>query len=85
MTELSASPFVLFYLTEYNNIVVMCFLNVILFYGGYLGNIIPTNTLVEGLHGLHILSNSTSIYLLESVINVVNISAKAIVLTYGFI
>ncbi|MFD2932132.1 NADH-quinone oxidoreductase subunit H, partial [Klebsiella pneumoniae] len=36
MTELSASPFVLFYLQEYNNIVFMAYINTTL-YIGYIG------------------------------------------------
>jgi NADH-ubiquinone oxidoreductase chain 1 len=81
MTELSASPFVLFYLTEYNNIVVMCFLNVILFYGGYMFNIIPLETIINIFN----INNFNYIYMLESLIYVLNISIKAIILMYGFI
>nr|YP_008475055.1 NADH dehydrogenase subunit 1 [Cyberlindnera jadinii]AGS44361.1 NADH dehydrogenase subunit 1 [Cyberlindnera jadinii] len=81
MTELSASPFVLFYLTEYNNIVVMCFLNVILFYGGYMFNLIPVETIINVFN----INNFNYIYVLESVTYVINISIKAIILMYGFI
>ena len=79
MTELSASPFVLFYLTEYNNIVIMCFMNIILFYGGY--NIISINWLLD----LFNINNNNLIYLLELLFNSISISFKSILLTYGFI
>ncbi|MBY3555976.1 NADH-quinone oxidoreductase subunit H [Modestobacter lapidis] len=36
LTEMSASPFVLFFLSEYSNIMLICCLNIILFLGGYL-------------------------------------------------
>lgn len=81
MTELSASPFVSFYLTEYNNIVVICFLNVILFYGGYIGNILPIQTLINIFN----INNLSYIYLLESISYALSISIKSIILIYGFI
>lgn len=79
MTELSASPFVLFYLQEYNNIVIMCFINIILFFGGY--NSININLLLD----LFNIDNNNIIYLLNNLFNVISISFKSIILTYGFI
>uniref|UniRef100_S5TGQ8 NADH-ubiquinone oxidoreductase chain 1 n=1 Tax=[Candida] norvegica TaxID=49330 RepID=S5TGQ8_9ASCO len=79
MTELSASPFVLFYLTEYNNIVIMCFINIILFYGGY--NIFSINWLIN----LFSINNNNLLFFIELLFNSISISIKAIILTYGFI
>lgn len=89
MTELSASPFVLFYLQEYNNIVVMCFLNIILFFGGYLflfpfigdGSFLLNSIINYSPIEL----NFNFIYLIEIIFYVINISIKSIFLTYGFI
>nr|YP_008475203.1 NADH dehydrogenase subunit 1 [Wickerhamomyces mucosus]AGS44512.1 NADH dehydrogenase subunit 1 [Wickerhamomyces mucosus] len=81
MTELSASPFVLFYLTEYNNIIVMCFINVILFFGGYIFDILPINYIIS----LFNINNFYYIYYIEYLLYVLNISIKVIILVYGFI
>jgi len=51
MTEHSASVFVFFFLAEYASIILICVLNSILFFGGYLC-IIPVELLIDILYNL---------------------------------
>lgn len=58
MTELSAAPFVLFYLQEYNNIIIMAYITTILFIGGYIP-IYPLHYIIDYI--LYIISTYTII------------------------
>jgi NADH-ubiquinone oxidoreductase chain 1 len=49
MTEHSASVFVFFFLAEYASIILICILNSILFFGGYL-SIVPTEIILDLLN-----------------------------------
>lgn len=80
MTELSASPFVLFFLSEYSNIMLICCLNTILFLGGYLNFNFITNLLSN-----NILNNTICLYLLEGFIYGISLGIKANILMYTFI
>ena len=57
MTEHSASVFVFFFLAEYASIILICVLNSILFFGGYLC-IIPVELLIDILYNLFGINSS---------------------------
>jgi NADH-ubiquinone oxidoreductase chain 1 len=57
MTEHSASVFVFFFLAEYASIILICVLNSILFFGGYLC-IIPVEFLIDIFYSLFGINNS---------------------------
>ncbi|CAG7932797.1 unnamed protein product [Penicillium olsonii] len=57
MTEHSASVFVFFFLAEYASIILICVLNSILFFGGYLC-IIPVELLIDILYTLFGINSS---------------------------
>src|SRR6195952_435742 len=57
MTEHSASVFVFFFLAEYASIILICVLNSILFFGGYLC-IIPVEFLIDILYSLFGINSS---------------------------
>lgn len=80
MTELSASPFVLFFLAEYSNIMLICCLNIILFLGGYLNSNLITN-----LFSINLLSNSILLVLIEGLIYGASLGIKANILMFTFI
>lgn len=85
MTEHSASIFVFFFLAEYGSIVLLCMLNAILFFGGYL-SIIPTSLLFDVLHSVFGIEHSV----LESMFSWVsssplNLILKTILLVFTFI
>ncbi len=80
MTELSASPFVLFFLSEYSNIMLICCLNITLFLGGYLNFHFFTN-----LFSVEILSNSIFLILIEGLIYGASLGIKANILMFTFI
>lgn len=80
MTELSASPFVLFFLSEYSNIMLICCLNIILFLGGYLNFDLFTN-----LFSVNLLSNSISLIIIEGLIYGASLGIKANILMFTFI
>lgn len=77
MTELSASPFVLFFLAEYSNIMLICGLNTILFLGGYLNFHFITNLLY--------LTDSVWLSLFEGIIYGLSFGIKVNMLMYTFI
>lgn len=80
MTELSASPFVLFFLSEYSNIMLICCLNITLFLGGYLNINLFTNLLSVGF-----LSNSIFLTTIEGLIYGASLGIKANILMFTFI
>ncbi len=80
LTEMSASPFVLFFLSEYSNIMLICCLNIILFLGGYLNFSWITNGLSLGF-----LSNSVLLVILEGLIYGASLGFKANILMFTFI
>lgn len=87
MTELSASPFVLFYLQEYNNIIIMAYLNTILFIGGYIP-LYPIHYIIDyTLYyiSIYIINNVYIIYFIEGLIHANIIAIKVIILLYTFI
>ena len=73
MTELSASPFVIFFLSEYTSMVLMSMLTSIFFFGGYLFPIFDINSLFYLLLTLnyfillYLLCSFASVLLLSSV------------------
>lgn len=87
MTELSASPFVLFYLQEYNNITVMAYINSLLFLGGYIP-LYPFNIIIDYILyfiNAYIFNNVYIINLIEGIIYSNIYSIKSILLMYTFI
>jgi NADH-ubiquinone oxidoreductase chain 1 len=58
MTEHSASVFVFFFLAEYASIILICVLNSILFFGGYLC-IIPVELIIDILYNIFGVNSST--------------------------
>lgn len=80
MTELSASPFVLFFLSEYSNIMLICCLNITLFLGGYLNSHYITNLL-----SIELLNDSFILILLEGFIYGASLGLKANLLMFTFI
>jgi NADH-ubiquinone oxidoreductase chain 1 len=57
MTEHSASVFVFFFLAEYASIILICVLNSILFFGGYLC-IIPVEFIIDIFYSLFGINSS---------------------------
>jgi NADH-ubiquinone oxidoreductase chain 1 len=85
MTEHSASIFVFFFLAEYSSIVLICMLNSILFFGGYLF-ILPVDLTIEILNTVFGIDNS----ILQSVfLNVssspINLAIKTSAFVFAFI
>jgi NADH-ubiquinone oxidoreductase chain 1 len=85
MTEHSASIFVFFFLAEYSSIVLICMLNSILFFGGYLF-ILPVDLIIEILNTVFGIDNS----ILQSVfLNVssspINLGIKTALFVFIFI
>jgi len=85
MTEHSASIFVFFFLAEYSSIVLICMLNSILFFGGYLF-ILPVDLIIEILNTVFGIDNS----ILQSVfLNVssspINLAIKTSLFVFTFI
>jgi NADH-ubiquinone oxidoreductase chain 1 len=85
MTEHSASIFVFFFLAEYSSIVLICMLNSILFFGGYLF-ILPVDLIIEILNTVFGIDNS----ILQSVfLNVssspINLAIKTALFVFTFI
>ena len=85
MTEHSASIFVFFFLAEYASIVLICVLNSILFFGGYLF-ILPVDFIIEILNTIFGIDNS----ILQSIfLNVssspINLAIKTSLFIFAFI
>jgi NADH-ubiquinone oxidoreductase chain 1 len=85
MTEHSASIFVFFFLAEYASIVLICILNSILFFGGYLF-ILPVDFIIEILNTIFGIDNS----ILQSIfLNVssspINLAIKTALFIFAFI
>jgi NADH-ubiquinone oxidoreductase chain 1 len=85
MTEHSASIFVFFFLAEYASIVLICILNSILFFGGYLF-ILPVDFIIDILNSLFGIDNS----ILQSIfLNVssspINLAIKTAFFVFAFI
>lgn len=85
MTEHSASIFVFFFLAEYASIVLICILNSILFFGGYLF-ILPVDLIIEILNSIFGIDNS----ILQSIfLNVssspINLAIKTALFIFAFI
>ncbi|CAG8905040.1 unnamed protein product [Penicillium egyptiacum] len=75
MTEHSASVFVFFFLAEYASIILICILNSILFFGGYLC-IIPVEFIIDILYNIFGINSS----ILEDIF--VNISSSPLNLAF---
>jgi NADH-ubiquinone oxidoreductase chain 1 len=75
MTEHSASVFVFFFLAEYASIILICVLNSILFFGGYLC-IIPVEFIIDILYNIFGINSS----ILEDIF--VNISSSPLNLAF---
>ena len=85
MTEHSASIFVFFFLAEYASIILICILNSILFFGGYLF-ILPVDLVIEVLNTIFGIDNS----ILQSIfLNVssspLNLAIKTAMFVFAFI
>jgi NADH-ubiquinone oxidoreductase chain 1 len=85
MTEHSASIFVFFFLAEYSSIVLICMLNSILFFGGYLF-ILPVDLIIEILNTVFGIDNS----ILQSVFlnfasSPINLAIKTALFVFTFI
>ena len=88
MTELSASPFVLFFLAEYNNIMLMCALNVILFFGGYWNFnylIFLPNFFINNYINYFLNSGSLLFYFMEGLFFSINFALKLNIFMFIFI
>ena len=85
MTEHSASVFVFFFLAEYASIILICVLNSILFFGGYLC-IIPVEFIIDILYNLFGINSSI---LEEIFVNIssspLNLAFKTALLIFAFI
>jgi NADH-ubiquinone oxidoreductase chain 1 len=85
MTEHSASVFVFFFLAEYASIILICVLNSILFFGGYLC-IIPVEFIIDILYNLFGINSSI---LQEIFVNLssspLNLAFKTALLIFVFI
>src|ERR1700709_1360256 len=85
MTEHSASIFVFFFLAEYSSIVLICILNSILFFGGYLF-ILPVDLIIEILNTVFGIDNSI---LKDVFLNVssspINLAIKTSLFVFTFI
>lgn len=81
MTELSASPFVLFFLAEYNNIMLICTWGTVLYLGGYL----PLDFSLFNFNILSSISNGLALYGLEGLIYGASLAIKVNVLMFTFI
>jgi NADH-ubiquinone oxidoreductase chain 1 len=85
MTEHSASIFVFFFLAEYSSIVLICMLNSILFFGGYLF-ILPVDLMIEILNTVFGIDNSI---LKDVFLNVssspINLAIKTALFVFTFI
>ena len=90
MTEHAAVIFVFFFLAEYASIVLICILNAMLFFGGYLLDYsfiyyIPDYIIKDLGYSLDILVNMVSFPVLEGIIYGLTIGIKSCILIFAFI
>jgi NADH-ubiquinone oxidoreductase chain 1 len=90
MTEHAAVIFVFFFLAEYASIVLICILNAMLFFGGYLLDYsfiyyIPEYVLMYLGYTFYYLINITSSPILEGMIYGLTIGIKSCMLIFAFI
>lgn len=90
MTEHAAVIFVFFFLAEYASIVLICILNSILFFGGYLFNFIPlVNVIVEFVNLNSLDSFNYEIYfsnpLIEGMLYGLALGFKSCIMIFTFI
>ena len=90
MTEHAAVIFVFFFLAEYASIVLICILNVMLFFGGYLLDYsfiyyIPDYILMNLGYSLDHLINISSSPILEGITYGITIGIKSCILIFAFI